>query len=245
MAYSAFARYYDALTGDVDYTARAAYFHSLIEAHGKGCRLLLDLACGTGSLSVALARLGYQVIGVDRSADMLAVAAEKNGGLPEPVLYLCQDMTTLDLYGTVQATVCALDSVNHITDAAKLRRVFNKVALFTEPGGVFLFDANTTYKHREVLGDNTFIYDLPELYCVWQNSLRGEHVDISLDFFERQPDGCWLRSSESFAERAYPRQKLCAMLEQAGFEVRAVYDDGTTTPPQDTTQREVYVAVKR
>lgn len=245
MAYSAFAQYYDALTTDVDYGARAAYFHSLIETHGKGCRLLLDLACGTGSLSAALARLGYQVIGVDGSAEMLAQAMEKNDDLPEPVLYLCQQMTDLDLYGTVQATVCALDSVNHITDPAKLQRVFDKVALFTEPGGLFLFDANTLYKHHQVLADNTFVYDLPDLYCVWQNSLRGDQVDITLDFFERQPDGSWLRSGEEFTERAYPQEKLCAMLEKAGFEVRAIYADGTCTSPQQDTQREVYVAIKR
>ena len=149
---SAFDRYYDALTADVDYRAHGAYLKRLAERHGGRFRLVLDLACGTGSLAVELARLGAEVIAVDGSGEMLAQAMNKSAGLTPPVLYLCQGMEELDLYGTVDTTLCTLDSLNHLPDREALRRVFHRVWLFTEPGGLFLFDMNTPYKHREVLG---------------------------------------------------------------------------------------------
>ena len=164
MAYQAFASYYDRLIGnEVDYRARARYFDALIRRYADTPEqnLLLDLACGTGSLSVELSAIGYDVIGVDASAEMLAEAAAKGRG---KILFLCQAFDTLDLYGTVGAVVCALDSLNHITDAAALEAAFARVALFTAPGGVFVFDVNTPYKHREILADNTFVYDLGDLF---------------------------------------------------------------------------------
>ena len=145
---TALARYYDALTADVDYRARGAYLKRLAERHGGRFRLVLDLACGTGSLAVELARLGAEVIAVDGSGEMLAQAMNKSAGLTPPVLYLCQGMEELDLYGTVDTTLCTLDSLNHLPDREALRRVFHRVWLFTEPGGLFLFDMNTPYKHR-------------------------------------------------------------------------------------------------
>ena len=186
MAYQAFASYYDRLIGnEVDYRARARYFDALIRRYADTPEqnLLLDLACGTGSLSVELSAIGYDVIGVDASAEMLAEAAAKGRG---KILFLCQAFDTLDLYGTVGAVVCALDSLNHITDAAALEAAFARVALFTAPGGVFVFDVNTPYKHREILADNTFVYDLGDLFCVWQNTTDASlQTEIALDFFLR------------------------------------------------------------
>lgn len=244
-SYEKFAQFYDQLTGNIDYPARAAYFSELIRRHHGESKLLLDLGCGTGSLSVELSRLGYEVIGVDRSADMLSVAVRKNAGLPTPVLYLCQDMRRLDLYGTIDVAVSALDSLNHLASPKDLLTAMKRVSLFTEPGGIFLFDVNTPYKHREILGNNTFVYDLEEVYCVWQNSYHpdGCRVEIQLDFFERAGD-CYYRSGESFSERAYSREELEQMLREAGFGLLAVYGDDGFGEPAETTQRAVYVAEK-
>ena len=195
MAYQSFAAYYDRLIGnEIDYRARARYFDTLIRRYADTPEqnLLLDLACGTGSLSVELSAIGYDVIGVDASADMLAEAAAKGRG---KILFLCQAFDTLDLYGTVGAVVCALDSLNHITDAAALEAAFARVALFTAPGGVFVFDVNTPYKHREILANNTFVYDLGDLFCVWQNTTNASLVtEITLDFF-LQSGACYTRES--------------------------------------------------
>lgn len=245
MAYQTFAAYYDRLMGDeVDYRARARYFDALIRRYADTPeqKLLLDLACGTGSLSVELCALGYDVIGVDASADMLAEAAAKGRG---KILFLCQTFDTLDLYGTVGAAVCALDSLNHITDAVALQAAFARVALFTAPGGVFVFDVNTPYKHRQILADNTFVYDLDDLFCVWQNTTDESLLtEITLDFFVRS-GAHYTRESERFCERAYAHETLVELLERTGFDLCAVYAGDTFDPPGETAQRAVYIAKRR
>lgn len=245
--YSTFARYYDALTANVDYRARAAYFVSLISRYGgTGDGILLDLACGTGSLSLELAALGYEVIGADASAEMLSAAMRKAAETPHRVLFLHQDMASLDLYGTVDYTVCALDSLNHLPDEAALNAAIGRISLFTNPGGLFLFDVNTAYKHREVLADNTYVYDLDEVFCVWRNEYRpGDGgVDILLDFFERQPDGAYIRGEERFTERFFSDEAVRSALEGNGFALKAVYGDDGFNRPTDITQRILYVAYK-
>ena len=147
--YEAFSFYYDQLTENVEYPQRAAYFHKLIQ---KYCQsegvVLLDLACGTGSLSEEFAKLGYDVLGVDYSYGMLNQAMQKKLEHNLPIQYICQDMRELDLYGTVDITVCALDSLNHLDSFSDVKTVFQQVFDVTESGGVFLFDMNTPYKHR-------------------------------------------------------------------------------------------------
>jgi 2-polyprenyl-3-methyl-5-hydroxy-6-metoxy-1,4-benzoquinol methylase len=138
--YAEFAAYYDQLTANVDYRRRASYFHNLIKTYQSpksSGNLLLDLACGTGSLSVELSRLGYDVIGVDASPEMLSQAMAKNSGQDRQILYLCQEMPQLDLYGTIDVAVCALDSLNHLTELRDLRRTIERVSLFLNPEGCF------------------------------------------------------------------------------------------------------------
>ena len=247
MAYSAFAQVYDRLTSEISYRQRAEYFRQLMKLHGgREDGILLDLACGTGSLSVEFARMGYDVIGVDSSCDMLSVALGKNAGLAKEVLYLCQDMAELDLYGTVGTAVSALDSLNHVTDPAKLQQALDRVSLFLEPGGLFLFDANSVYKQRSVLGNNTFVYDMADVYCVWQNSFRPQTntVDISLDIFEEQSPGVYIRREEAFSERAYTEEEWADMLRRAGLELLAVYGDDGFDAPRPDSQRLIYVTRK-
>lgn len=247
MMYSAFARYYDELTGNISYEQRASYFDEIIKDFGAPGPILLDLACGTGSLSLAFAEKGYDVIGVDASPEMLSVAMEKKLEQGRDVLFLCQDMCDLDLYGTVDVTVCALDSLNHLPCPEQVQAAFRSVSLFTAPGGLFLFDVNSPYKQRQVLGNNTFVYDLDEVYCVWQNSYdEGEDsVHLSLDFFQYdEEEDCYRRQSEDFWERTYEPQWLRQQLERSGFELLALYADDSRQPPQAESQRLIFVARK-
>jgi len=249
MSYSVFAQYYDLFTADVDYPRRARWIAGLLAARGIGSGLTLDLACGTGSLTWELASLGYEMIGTDQSAEMLMEAHAKAARYPgvQPPLFLCQSMTELDLYGTVRAAVCTLDSMNHLADMKQVRRAIGLTALFMEPGGIFVFDVNTRYKHQQVLGCNSFVYETPRVLCAWRNSLSssGARVDIALDFFERQPGGTYLRQSEDFSEWYYSPRQLRGALDQAGFDLLDVYGEFTDQPPAPDCQRAVFVARRR
>lgn len=245
--YGSFSDVYDILTQNVNYPQRAEYIADLLTDNGIRGGILLDLACGTGKLSAEMAGRGFEVIGVDASGDMLSIAmnnAYENGA---NILFLCQTMQQLDLYGTINACVCTLDSINHLTDKQDVQTAFDKVSLFTESGGIFIFDVNTPFKHREVLADNTFVYDMDEVYCVWQNTFdeATDTVQIDLDIFEEVEDGIFERSQESFCERAYEIDELEEMLVKSGFETVAVYDELTKNPPRTDSQRVFIIARKK
>lgn len=246
MAYSAFAQYYDALTENVQYGARAAYFLALAERLGHRPVLALDLACGTGSLTLALAERGVDVYGVDASVEMLSVAREKCARAGRDVLFLCQKMQELDLYGTVDTVFCSLDSLNHLPGRVELEKALAKVSFFLEPGGWFFFDLNTPYKHRRVLGENCFVYDLNEVFCVWQNHFIEAdcRVEMRLDFFERE-GRLYRRSRERFSEWAYPEAEVRRMLAAAGFGEVHCYEELRFDPPGPESQRWMFAARKR
>ena len=247
MSYGVFSEFYDALTANVSYDTVSQVLSSLLTRYGKSRGLLLDLACGTGSVSVRLAEKGYEVIGVDLSPEMLSEAQNKAYSAGQNILFLCQDMTALDLYGTVDAAVCTLDGLCHLPDEESVQAALRKVSLFMNPGGVFLFDVNSVYKHRAVLGNNTFVYDTDDVYCVWQNTLLpdGVTVQMDLDFFEPVSDaGDYVRQSERFTERAYPRETLEAMLKKAGFTVLDVFDGYSEKPAHDTSERLLFAVRK-
>ncbi len=244
--YGTFAAFYDALTQDVDYAAWAEHLLALIDRHGGRAQQMLDLACGSGSLSLELAARGCDVVGVDGSADMLAIAQEKAAEAGEDILFLCQDMRALDLYGTVDAAVCLLDSLSHILSTEDLREIFRRLGLFIAPDGLLIFDVNTPYKHAEILGDNAFVYEQDEFVCVWRNRYlpsSGE-VAMQLDFFLEE-DGVYTRHTDEVRERAYTMRTWQQLLREAGFDLLAVYDERSLAAPQDTTQRWVFVARNR
>ncbi|MBR2488902.1 MAG: class I SAM-dependent methyltransferase [Clostridia bacterium] len=165
--YESFADFYDILMSDVDYSARTEYLLNLFKKHGKVPSLLLDVACGTGAFSNLMAQKGIEVIGVDASEEMLAVARENSAEMGTQVLYLCQKAEELDLYGTVDGAICCLDSINHIVDLKTLKTAFQKISLFMESGSLFIFDVNTPYKHTDILADNTFVIEEEDIFCVW------------------------------------------------------------------------------
>ena len=239
MSYNAFAKYYDELTANIDYPALAEYYDRLNILHGGKRGILLDLACGTGSLSLLFAQMGYDVIGIDASPDMLDIAFAKPH---EGVQFLCQDMTELDLFGTVDTVVCALDSLNHLESADELRTVFERIALFCDNSAVFMFDVNTPYKHENILADSTFVYETDNVFCVWENEYAGGGVtEIQLDFFERDGD-VYRRSSDFFTETAFPRDTVEKLLKDAGFTLCAVYGYPTENEPCETSEKLTFVA---
>lgn len=246
--YHSFSYFYDKLTSNISYKERAEYFDKLIKKHNGNKNILLDLACGTGSLSEEFSRMGYDVIGVDASEEMLNEALDKKFDSGLNIQYLCQDMTKLDMFGTIDVTICALDSINHLKNAEEVQTTFGKVSLFCEPNGLFIFDVNMPYKHQNVLADNTFVYDMDDVFCVWQNSFNTEskdyRVDISLDIFGKTENGLFERYYDELSEIAFEREVIEKMLVSAGFSVEAVYDFDTVNPPMDNSEKLVFVARK-
>ncbi len=246
MAYGVFAEFYDELMRGVDYGAKADYICKIIDNFHHIPGLTLDLACGTGTLTLELKSRGMDIYGADASFEMLAEAKQKAAEKNLDLLFLCQKMQTLDLFGTINTCVCTLDSINHLKGERQVRLAFERVSLFMEKEGLFIFDVNTPYKHAEVLGNNTFVYDTDSVYCVWQNTYSSDtmSVDIDLDFFI--PEGkLYYRCEENFTEYAYPIDKIKEMLDDVGFDTAAVYADMTFDSPAEDTQRVTFVAVKR
>ncbi|MBQ8791455.1 MAG: methyltransferase domain-containing protein [Ruminiclostridium sp.] len=245
-AYGQFATVYDYLTENIDYKKLAEYYDRVNISHGGKRGILLDLACGTGSISRQMKRLGYDVIGVDLSVEMLSQAKEQDC---EGIEYLCQDMCSLDMYGTIDTTICVLDSINHLDSREDILACFKSVSLFTDPDGLFLFDVNTVKKHREILGDNTFVYDTDKAYCVWQNFYSSpeeqDRVDICLDIFAEQEDGSYIRFSEDFSEIALPVEEISELLSEAGFEVMDIYDYETELKGDEDSEKVLFCCRKK
>lgn len=244
-AYGFLAGSYDELTEDVDYAAWADYLEKHLRRGKRPVRTVLDLACGTGSLTRELALRGYELIGVDLSPEMLAQAAEKNRDLPgEPPMFLCQPMERLDLYDTVDACVCCLDSVNYVTSPKKLLRAFRRVRLFLNPGGLFLFDINSAEK-LEGLDGQVFLDEREDVYCVWRAefSKRRRICSYFMDVFRLDgATGQWDRGEELHEERAYTVDELTALLREAGFSRVKVYGDKKMRPPVPGEERIFFTA---
>lgn len=246
MAYGVFAEFYDGLTRNVNYDKKADFICGIFDRFNHKPTYALDLACGTGTLTVELKKRGIDIYGVDSSFEMLSQAQQKAGEEGLDILFLCQKMQSLDLYGTISTCVCTLDSISHLQGANEVKQTFERVAAFTEKDGLFVFDVNTLFKHRDILGNNTFVYDTDEVFCVWQNTFNenDNSVKIDLDFFIPE-DRMYFRNSESFREYAYPLDDITKMLEDSGFEVLAVYDDMSFEPPKNDSQRATFVARKK
>ena len=230
---------YDSLMADIPYEAWVAYIDKILMHRLGGKRedrIVLDLACGTGNITLPLAQLGYDMIGVDMSADMLAQAQAKAAG---QVLFLAQDMRELDLYGTVDAAICACDGLNYILDETELGAVFKRVRMFLNPGGIFIFDMNTEYKFKEVLGGKSFIGAVEGASYEWDN-----HFDTETGINEYQV--VFAGVGEPFVEvhrqRAYPVDVVCDLLREAGFGAVDVRDGYSDDAPGDESIRVVFVA---
>jgi len=250
--YDAIARVYDKLNRELDYEAWADFFERCFQKFlPTPPELVLDLACGTGRMTRVLARRGYDMIGVDGSASMLSEAYSQSEG--ERILYLCQDMREFELYGTVGAVVCCLDSINYILKEEDLRKVFSLVHNYLDPDGLFLFDVNTPYKFRQIYGNNAYVLEdeledadgAPRsIYCGWQNEFHEDSglCDFYLTLFEENEDGQYFRSEEHQQERCYTRKQLTDLLSVCGFELLGVYADDRASEPDETCERWYIVA---
>lgn len=245
-SYTAVAALYDRLNGPEIYERFASRICRVLRQKGIGEGLVLELACGTGTLARALSLAGYEMICCDSSVEMLSVAREKCQDLPVPPVFICQDMRQLDLYGTVRAAVCCLDSLNYLTDMESLRAAVEGVSLFLEPGGVFVFDVKSRDMFKQMAGQCS-VYEDDDCYCAWQygfdgRSGRGEHL---VDIFFRQEDGSYVRHQELHEQRAYSRAQLERVLEEAGFALEGVYQDLSFRRATTEQGRLLFAARKR
>ena len=240
-AYKNLAVSYDRLTNDVDYAAVVTFYEQILRCEGVRPRTAVDLACGTGSVSALLAKRGLSVIGVDMSEDMLSVAYEKTRDLKNPPMFVCQQ---LQLPRGVDLAVCALDSLDYITDPDDCAEAIRRVYKVLNPGGVFIFDVNTPEKLRAMDGQ-VWLDEDEDVYCVW----RGEFDDATnicsygMDLFQRNGN-VWQRSFEEHREYAYSAAILTDFLKQAGFTSIQVYGDRRMTPPDASDQR-IYLKARK
>ena len=243
--YGSFAKYYDALQADVPYGLIAKRIRQLGLKYSSENEVVVELGCGTGRLCRELEKLGFDVIGVDISEEMLDEAENARTG-DSDITYILQDMAELDLWGAADSIVCVLDGMNHLPNETAFRKAVERASMFTCDGGLFIFDVNTEYKHREVLADNCFAYDLDGLFCVWRNHCREDgRVDMALDFFAENADGSYTRESEYISEILLPPELIEQTVGVFGFEVLGVFDGLTEEPPCEATQRALYVCRRR
>lgn len=245
MEYRALAGCYDDMTQDVGYGVWADFLEALFARSGRPVRTVLDLACGTGTMTCLLAQRGYELIGVDFSPEMLAVAAEKSAAVSgEKPIFLCQSMEELDLYGTVDACVCLLDSVNHVTAPEQLRKAFHRVWLFLEPGGSFLFDIHTP-AHLQGLDGEMFLDETEDAFCVWRTDYDQESriCTYAMDVFQRE-GALWRREEEVHEEYAYTPEEIEESLGQAGFVDIRRYGECRLAPPEEGEARIFFAARK-
>ena len=244
--YNAIARVYDKLNAEIDYEGWADFFEGCFDRFlDSRPELVLDLACGTGRMTRVLSARGYDMIGVDGSASMLSEAYMQGSG---GILYLLQDMRSFELYGTVGAVVCCLDSVNYLLSEGDVKRTFDGVHNYLDPDGLFIFDMNTPYKFKNVYGDNAYILESDDgdsaVYCGWQNEFDEESgiCNFYLSLFEEDEDGAYYRSDEEQRERCYDFDTVSRLLAESGFELIGRYSDYNFSECDGQTERWYIVA---
>lgn len=244
-AYTSFAQVYDLFMDNIPYEEWCAYVTRILQDYGIRDGLVLDLGCGTGSLTELLDGQGYDMIGVDRSEDMLMLAMERRAESGKNILYLLQDMREFELYGTVRAVVSICDCMNYILDYEDLTEVFRLVNNYLDPKGIFIFDLNTIYKYQELLGDSTVAEDREESSFIWDNYYDSESRinEYDLSLFIRQEDGLYRKYTETHYQRAYCLSEVIEAIEAAGMEFVAAYDAFTKEPVKDNSER-IYIIAR-
>lgn len=257
-AYTNFAQVYDLFMDNVPYEEWGQYIADLLQGAGITDGILLDLGCGTGKLTRFMAELGYDMIGVDHSLEMLEIAresgreqmavTESGDGLPEDpvrnILYLQQDMRAFELYGTVRAIYSACDSINYILEESELLQVFRLVNNYLDPKGLFLFDCNTPYKYEQLLGENTFAENREACSFIWENyydSDRGIN-EYDLTLYIRNSSGYYQRFEETHFQKSYSLDVIRKLLAAAGLEFVAAYDAYTREEPAEDCERFLVIA---
>ena len=245
-AYTSFAEVYDQFMDNVPYREWADFLQEILQKEGINDGLVLDLGCGTGSMTEELAGRGYDMIGVDNSEDMLEIAMEKRQESGHDILYLLQDMQEFELYGTVRAVVSVCYSVNYVTEKEELEQVFRLVNNYLDPGGIFVFDFNTEYKYREVLGDRTIAENREDSSFIWDNYYyEEEHMneyELTLFIQEADQKELYHKYQETHFQRAYTLEEIRELLEKSGLRFVAAYEDYTKKAPGKGSERICVVA---
>ena len=245
-AYTSFAEVYDTFMDNVPYEEWADYLEDRLKEYGVKDGLVLELGCGTGSMTELLAEKGYDMIGVDNSEDMLEIAMEKRIESGHDILYLLQNMQEFELYGTVRAIVSVCDCVNYVTEKNELQEVFRLVNNYLDPQGIFMFDFNTEYKYREVLGNQVIAEDRDECSFIWENyynhtSMINEY-ELTLFVREDEEASLYRKYQESHFQKAYTLREMRGLLEKAGLKFVAAYDAYTKKAPMYTSERITVIA---
>ncbi len=241
--YESFARVYDLFMDNIPYEEWSVYLHELLQRGGVDDGLVLELGCGTGTMTELLSGMGYDMIGVDAAPDMLEIALEKKEKSGADILYLQQDMREFELYGTVRAVVSVCDSMNYITEEEDLLQVFRLVNNYLDPGGVFIFDLNTIYKYEQ-LGESVIAENREASSFIWENWYDEEEQinEYDLTLFIENKEGLYEKYEETHYQRAYELDTICDLLKQAGLKLEAVYDAFTFEAPKADSERVYFVA---
>ena len=237
--YTAFASVYDRLMADVKYPKWAAFYQTLLKKYDVPQGKICECACGTGSLTILLAAMGYQMTGVDISPDMLFEASQKARKQGAMIPFVKQDMCQLHLHRQMDAVLCTNDGVNYLKDELALSQFFQAAYRALRPGGAFLFDLSTPYKLEHILGDSFLGDETEEIAYLWRNhfSKSRQLVELDLAIFLRQKDGSYQRISEHQKQYAYSFETLTTLLEAAGFAEIALFGDQHMEAPSPEEKR--------
>ena len=246
MIYDLLAPFYDAVNSELDYSAWADFIEKIVEKEYNGRpELVLDLGCGTGKMTLELARRGYDMTGVDYSPEMLEVAREAAEKEKLDVLWLCQDMREFELYGTVELAVCCLDSLNHLTNAKDVEKLFSLVHNYLSPDGLFIFDINGKSKFENLYADNTYAMEERGAVCIWQNyyNEKSKLCDFYITLFKERSDGAYDRFDETQRERMYTLKQIKNLLGKTNLEFIGAYSGFDFSEGSDENDR-IYIAAR-
>lgn len=256
-AYGGLAQVYDIFMDETPYEDWCALLTGLIEKYGvsrpvRGAydnleserNLVVDLGCGTGTLSELLYQRGFDVIGVDCSQEMLEAAMVKKEQSGSEILYLLQDMRELELYSTVGTVVSVCDSINYILEEEELSRVFSLVNNYLYPGGIFIFDFNTVYKYETVIGDQVIAESREEGSFIWENYYDTDHQinEYDVTVFLREEEDLFRRFQETHLQRGYTVPQMVKLVEKAGLKIVTVLDADTLSEVRPDSERVYIVA---
>jgi len=239
--YKSIAEFYDRIITDVDYVKYAKYINRLIKRNFKTPKMVADLGCGTGNLTILLKEMGYDMTGIDISSEMLEKCYKKD----KDILWINQDMSDFDLYGTYDVFISFLDSINHITDKRKLKKIFKLVYMYLNKGGVFIFDINTPYKFEKIYKDNVFYMIDKQLTYIWENNYNKKNkiCDMDITFFKKEGK-TYKRFDDYHRERAYEIEELKEIAINEKFKVIGIYKEFTYNPLSDLDERAFFVLKK-
>lgn len=244
-SYNEFAEFYDLFMEDVDYNAWCRYLEEIFDLYGIKPKKILDTACGTGNITVPMSLKGYEMWGLDLSADMLTIAESKARALKQKIKFLNQDMAEMNLSGKYDAVLCMCDGVNYIYNEKDLKKYFNAVYKNLSKSGIFIFDISSYYKIKFILGNNTFHEEKNNKHYIWDNNFDevSETVEMELIFFVPQED-LYRKFEENHVQKAYKNEYLTELLKKAGFEQIKVFADFSLKKPDNNSERIFFTAIK-